>query len=228
MINLKFSNTEEPFYDVVMDKYGTIIYFDENNDFHNSIGPAIEYKNGDKEYWIHGELHKLDGPAVICSNGYKEYWVNGVRHRLDGPAIESSLGYKEYRINDELHRLDGPAVIYPDGNVEYWVNNNKLAKEEFDRLTKNKEYSIKNSFLTVLSDNEEYSDYSNLDIQPEEFIQRYPSRRKEKEDIVKYRLEQGNEETFFEKGQHQNLQRKEISRPIIPYGSLINTLKFFL
>ena len=34
--------------------------------------PAIEYSNGDKEYWVHGYRHRIDGPAVIYGN--KQYW----------------------------------------------------------------------------------------------------------------------------------------------------------
>ena len=34
--------------------------------------PAIEYANGDKEYWILGKRHRENGPAVIY--GKKQYW----------------------------------------------------------------------------------------------------------------------------------------------------------
>jgi len=114
MISLKFSNKEEPFYDVELSKHGDIFFYNKGHHLHNLIGPAIEYSHGDIEYYIDGMRHRLDGPAVIFSNGYKAYYVN-----------------------DKLHRLDGPAVIKPNGKVEYWFNGKHLTKEEFDRLTKN-------------------------------------------------------------------------------------------
>ena len=34
--------------------------------------------------------HREDGPAVEYANGSKLWFVNGVRHRLDGPATQWS------------------------------------------------------------------------------------------------------------------------------------------
>ena len=34
--------------------------------------PAIEYANGDEEWWNRGERHRKDGPAVIYGN--KQFW----------------------------------------------------------------------------------------------------------------------------------------------------------
>jgi len=113
MSNLKFSNTEEPFYDATIDVLGTVYY-------------------RNKE----GQCHRLDGPAIEGSDGYRAYYVNGKLHRLDGPAIIYSNGNIEYWVNDKLHRLDGPALIWINGKVEYYINGEKLTKEEFDELTK--------------------------------------------------------------------------------------------
>jgi ubiquinone/menaquinone biosynthesis C-methylase UbiE len=72
-----------------------------------------------------------------------------------------------------------------------------------------------------LPDGEAYPDYSsNMDISPDESAKHSPTVRKENEDIVKYRYDTGNEEKFFEKGMHQDFDRKELSRPVTPYGSL--------
>jgi hypothetical protein len=35
----------------------------------------------------HGHLHCIDGPAIEFSNGIKQWWINGNIHRLDGPAF---------------------------------------------------------------------------------------------------------------------------------------------
>lgn len=67
---------------------------------------------------------------------------------------------------------------------------------------------------------EDYSGYNTLDPQPDEVLQHSPTVRKERQDIVKYRLDPQNEEMLFEKGLHQTIDRKENIRPVTPFGSL--------
>lgn len=68
---------------------------------------------------------------------------------------------------------------------------------------------------------EQYPDTSILnDPQPDELLKHSPTVRKENWDIVKYRLDPQNEEKFFEKGLHQTIDTPQITRPIVPYGSL--------
>ena len=50
----------------------------ENGKLHRSGGlPAVEYSNGDKEYYENNKLHRIDGPAVDFVNGTKQYWLFG-------------------------------------------------------------------------------------------------------------------------------------------------------
>lgn len=60
--------------------------------FHCETGPAIEYWDGSKEWFINGLLHRADGPAIDCPDGFRAYYINGVRHRSDGPAVEYGDG----------------------------------------------------------------------------------------------------------------------------------------
>jgi hypothetical protein len=53
-----------------------------------------EYKNES------GQYHRLDGPAIEFNNGNKHWYINGKRHREDGPAIEYGSGYKSWYLND--------------------------------------------------------------------------------------------------------------------------------
>ena len=55
------------------------------------------------KYWVNsnGDLHRLDGPAAEWANGTKEWFLNGVLHRVDGPAIEYLDGQKDWFINGE-------------------------------------------------------------------------------------------------------------------------------
>lgn len=48
---------------------------------HRTNGPAIEYSNGDLEWFVNGRRHREDGPSFIKhSYEYKEWWING--HRI--------------------------------------------------------------------------------------------------------------------------------------------------
>lgn len=46
-------------------------------------------------------LHRLDGPAVEYSDGSKVWYVDSKRHRLDGPAYDGAYGYKTWYVDGE-------------------------------------------------------------------------------------------------------------------------------
>ena len=85
----------------------------------------ITRTNGDKYYYKDKAktiLHRLDGPAYEYADGYKEWYVNGKLHRLDGSAVEYADGCKGWYVNGKRHRLDGPAVEWADGDKAWYVN----------------------------------------------------------------------------------------------------------
>jgi hypothetical protein len=47
-----------------------------NGQRHRTDGPAIEYPNGSKSWWVNGKPHRIDGPA----DGTKEWYMNGVKY----------------------------------------------------------------------------------------------------------------------------------------------------
>jgi hypothetical protein len=53
-----------------------------------------------------GQLHREDGPAIEYSNGDKFWYINGLRHREDGPAVEWSDGDKWWYLNDIHYKED--------------------------------------------------------------------------------------------------------------------------
>ena len=62
------------------------------------------YDNGNKSWELpNGKFHREDGPAVEYSNGSKQWWLNGLRHRENGPAVEWGDGDKVWYLNDILH-----------------------------------------------------------------------------------------------------------------------------
>jgi hypothetical protein len=69
--------------------------------FHRTLGPAVEFANGYKEWWVDGQLHRTDGPAIEGADGHKSWWVDGRLHRTDGPAIEGSGGTKAWYLNGQ-------------------------------------------------------------------------------------------------------------------------------
>ena len=83
------------------------------------------------------ELHRLDGPAVEWANGTKEWWINGQRHRIDGPAIEYADGTKSWWIDGKLHRIDGPAIEYANGRKSWWINDKEVTNEVNNWLSEN-------------------------------------------------------------------------------------------
>ena len=44
--------------------------------------------NGDKYWYFNNHIHREDGPAIEYTNGDCEFWLYGLRHRLDGPAVD--------------------------------------------------------------------------------------------------------------------------------------------
>jgi hypothetical protein len=96
----------------------------------DECGTKYYYK--DKEMTI---SHREDGPAIEYADGYKSWYLNGNLHREDGPAIEWSSGGKSWYLNGNLHREDGPAVEYVDGAKSWWLNDRRYSEEEFKKKT---------------------------------------------------------------------------------------------
>jgi hypothetical protein len=81
---------------------GTKRWRNSKGEYHRTDGPAIEWVDGDKEWYANGERHRLNGPAIEFENGNKEWWLNGILHRINGPAVEWADGEKVWWVNDKL------------------------------------------------------------------------------------------------------------------------------
>ena len=75
--------------------------------------------DGDKYWFLNGQLHREDGPAIECRDGNKRWVRNGQLHRVDGPAVMYAKGSMEWFLDGVLHREDGPAIEYANG-TKYW------------------------------------------------------------------------------------------------------------
>jgi hypothetical protein len=109
---------------------------------HRLDGPAVEYADEYKAWYVDGKCHRLDGPAMEYADGYKAWFVDGKLHRSDGPAVEYADGGKSWYVDSKRHRLDGPAIEWADGYKEWWINGKILTKETFDALTKPTELTL--------------------------------------------------------------------------------------
>jgi hypothetical protein len=55
-------------------------YRNESGQYHRIDGPAVEYSNGSKEWYINGKLHRENGPAIILGNGVKCWFLNDIEY----------------------------------------------------------------------------------------------------------------------------------------------------
>lgn len=98
---------------------------------HREDGPAVEYTDGYKAWYLNGQPHREDGPAIEHTSGAKNWYKHGKRHREDGPAYEGADGTKFWIINGLFHREDGPAVEVFSGGKEWHLNGVRLTEQEF-------------------------------------------------------------------------------------------------
>ena len=82
----------------------------------------------------------IEYTVTVCDNGDRFWFLNGELHREDGPAVEYHNGSKEWYKNSLLHREDGPAIEWANGGKEWYINGKYLTEEEF--LNKTKKHTI--------------------------------------------------------------------------------------
>jgi hypothetical protein len=87
----------------IVDEYGNICYYKDDQPHRDNDLPAVEFANGTKHWCQNGKHHRdNDLPAIIHSSGTKQWFKDGELHRLAGPAwITDKEIYKHYYINDK-------------------------------------------------------------------------------------------------------------------------------
>jgi hypothetical protein len=60
--------------EIEIDTFGTTRYY-WNGQYHREDGPAVEYVDGHKEWFLHDQLHREDGPAIEWTNGSKAFYL---------------------------------------------------------------------------------------------------------------------------------------------------------
>lgn len=66
---------------------------------HSGTG-SIFYEKLNNKQWVN---HREDGPAITFQNGNKFWYINGNLHRMDGPACEYKDGPGKYYIHGKIH-----------------------------------------------------------------------------------------------------------------------------
>ena len=60
-----------------LDKNGDKIWRNFAGQYHRTDGPAVEFANGTKYWYIHDKLHRTNGPAIERANGSKYWYFKG-------------------------------------------------------------------------------------------------------------------------------------------------------
>jgi hypothetical protein len=74
---------------------------------HRTEGPAVEWSDGSKEWWLYGKLHRTDGPAIEYSNGFTEWYLNGIQ-----------LTEEEFNKRTNLCTIDNKIVVIDGKNYK--------------------------------------------------------------------------------------------------------------
>ena len=71
--------------------------------------------------------------VIVYKNGNKSWYLNGELHREDGPAVEFASGDKYWYKEGQCHRIDGPAIEYADGDKRWYLDNKNYTEAEFNK-----------------------------------------------------------------------------------------------
>jgi hypothetical protein len=102
------------------------------------------------EWSLDGIIHRVSGPAIEWPNGDREWYRYGRLHRrvVAGPARDTAAMQEWYEYG-RRHRRDGAAVIHADGACEWWYRNERET-EDTGR------HRVNLYFIAVLSEFELY------------------------------------------------------------------------
>jgi len=70
-------------------------YHDPNRQLHREDGPAVEYEDGSKVWFIDGKKHRVDGPAIEHADGDKWWYIDS--RRLTAEQFNNHPKVQNYR-----------------------------------------------------------------------------------------------------------------------------------
>ncbi len=77
-----------------------IEYRNEKGELHRTDGPAIEWKDSGKSWYLNNKIHREDGPAIEYGNGQISWYLNDERFRSEDEWKQEVIKIKLKRILD--------------------------------------------------------------------------------------------------------------------------------
>jgi len=90
------------------------LFFAEDHYVDRKDGPAVEWLDGSKHWYIDNRLHRLDGPAAEWADGTRGWWIDDVCFTED----ECNKLVGEVRDMPEVLRLVDPRKWVRDFNLK--------------------------------------------------------------------------------------------------------------
>jgi hypothetical protein len=75
----------------------------------DAVGNKFWYKSG-----CPSKRHRIDGPAIEWADSGKSWYINNNIHRTDGPAVEWPTGGLWWYLNGEKYKFDQWLELNPD------------------------------------------------------------------------------------------------------------------
>jgi hypothetical protein len=137
---------------------GTKIWKNKEDELHRlNDKPAVEYPDGEKEWYINDERHRdNDKPAVERPNGKKEWYINGkfIKRNYDKNNIihnNKLFDYEGYEImttTAQLSKFLGYQAgdVYEDDKFYYFIGAKNLKTIQIKVIGKNNPYVFDNNY----------------------------------------------------------------------------------
>ena len=79
---------------------GSILWLDREGEIHRTNQPAYINPGYYKSWFKHGKRHRLDGPAVEFGNGNVQWWIEGVYYNSFSKFIIVAREHKDFEIRN--------------------------------------------------------------------------------------------------------------------------------
>jgi hypothetical protein len=129
---------------VETDKRGNRFWHNQDGQLHREDGPAIEWADGMKEWWVNGQLHREDGPAIEYADGTKKWYLDG--EELTEEEFNLIMGGKM----EKVYIVEADDRYYDSG--EQWTSTlayEDIAEAEVEMMRMKKEYTGDKSNLCI-------------------------------------------------------------------------------
>ncbi len=72
-------STVDEIWPQLVNEFGTKVWYNKKGQEHRLDGPAIEYRDGGKDWYKNGKRHRCSGPAIVWSSEYRDWFIDGQR-----------------------------------------------------------------------------------------------------------------------------------------------------